>query len=180
MRIENIVDKKIIKIYEGLRAQIREDNNISVDDINQKLDIIMDALGLTTDDNKEEQVVEKEEETTTEEEETTEEKPDFDAIFGKKDEEKEEEVTESLDYKQAKYEIHRMNGNNDFQVYDADKHLVFGEGTNSVLFDSFDNLIEYLKGKISYSDMETLTEKNDQLDHGLLLLGYNYEITKNK
>lgn len=185
MRAEDILNKKIIKIYEGIRAQIKED--VSIDDVNTKLDVIMDALGLTTD-NDEKIVKEKEEEETVVEEEPTtdnnkEEKKidDFEEMFN--EEEDKEKTAEGLDYKQARYEIQIMQGaQDDFQIYDSDKDLVSGQSVNRILFDSFDNLVEYLnkrKYSVSYMDMQTLVENNEKMDKGLLLIKPDFDIIKN-
>ena len=181
MRAEDILNKKIIKIYEGIRAQIKED--VSIDDVNTKLDVIMDALGLATDND--EKIV-KEKETVVEEEPTAdddnreEKKVDFEEIFNEEDKEK---TAEGLDYKQARYEIQIMQGaQDDFQIYDSDKDLVSGQSVNKILFDSFDNLAEYLnkrKYSVSYMDMQTLVENNEKMDRGLLLIKPNFEIIKN-
>lgn len=182
MRAEDILNKKIIKIYEGIRAQIKED--VSIDDVNTKLDVIMDALGLTTDNDDEKIVKEKEEEeTVVEEEEPTDDNKEekFEEIFN--EEEDKEKTAEGLDYRQAKYEIQIMQGaQDDFQIYDSDKDLVSGQSVNKILFDSFDNLVEYLnkrKYSVSYMDMQTLVENNEKMDSGLLLIKSDFEIVKN-
>lgn len=89
-RIDIKLENSVIRIYEGLYRQVREakENGISetdaFNDIEQKIDIIMDALGLVDDnDNKKEN-----EENTNNEEIVDIELPDIDLT---EEEEEEEE-----------------------------------------------------------------------------------------
>lgn len=199
MRAKDLLDRKIIKIYEGLNQQIKE-NNESVDDVNTKLDIIMDALGLSLEDNKTEENSADESNKDDKQPSNNEdeiEKPvdlnnkpdddDIDKILNNDEDIKNsaediEKVTEGLEYKKAKYEI-IYTQDNEFNIYDSDKDLVSGQGVNKIMFDDFDNLVEYLnkrKDSVSYWDLQTLIANNTQMDQGTLLIKSDFDIVKNK
>lgn len=195
MRAKDILDRKIVKIYEGLNKQIKE-NNESVDDVNAKLDIIMDALGLSLENNKTEENSADESndnENKIEKSVDLDNKPnddddkDIDKIFNNDEDIKNsaddiDKVTEGLEYKKAKYEI-VYTQDNEFSVYDSDKNLVSGQGVNKIMFDDFDNLVEYLnkrKNSVSYWDLQTLIDSDSQKDYGTLLIKSDFDIVKNK
>lgn len=89
-KIETKLENSIIRIYEGLYRQIKEnvetsdDEETSLKDLEMKIDVIMDALGLKEEEEKEETV-----ETT---DEVIEETPPVE--FEEKEEIKTEEVPE--------------------------------------------------------------------------------------
>lgn len=89
-KIETKLENSIIRIYEGLYRQIKEnvetsdDEETSLKDLEMKIDVIMDALGLKEEEEKEETV-----ETT---DEVIEETPPVE--FEEKEETRTEEVPE--------------------------------------------------------------------------------------
>lgn len=56
-KIETKLEKFVVRIYEGLYKQIKEDvdtsEETSLKDLEMKIDVIMDALGLKDDDEEE-------------------------------------------------------------------------------------------------------------------------------
>lgn len=99
-RIDVKLENSVIRIYEGLYRQVREakENGVSetdaFNDIEQKIDIIMDALGLVDDnDNK------KENEENTENEEIVDvELPDIDLTEEENQVEPENEETTEVNF----------------------------------------------------------------------------------
>lgn len=89
-KIETKLENSIIRIYEGLYRQVKEnvetsdDEETSLKDLEMKIDVIMDALGLKEEEEKEETV-----ETT---DEVIEETPPVE--FEEKEETRTEEVPE--------------------------------------------------------------------------------------
>lgn len=160
---EDILMNAAVRVYEGLQKQVSE-SNVTVEELNNKIDKIMDALGLQEDDTIEDKKTEDvitEEETT---EDTTEDEDSLDLsslVENNKTEETkedEDEVKESLDetVKSTKEYTIELTDNakyKDWYQNIKDKDLAF---------DDFDSLIHFLYNElpVSYTDINNVSIKN--------------------
>lgn len=159
---EDILMNAAVRVYEGLQKQISE-SNVTVEELNDKIDKIMDALGLQEDDTVEDKTedVITEEETT---EDTTEDEDSLDLSSLVEDnkteetKEDEDEVKESLDktVKSTKEYTIELTDNakyKDWYQNIKDKDLAF---------DDFDSLIHFLYNElpVSYTDINNVSIKN--------------------
>lgn len=160
---EDILMNAAVRVYEGLQKQISE-SNVTVEELNNKIDKIMDALGLQEDDTVEDKKTEDvitEEETT---EDTTEDEDSLDLSSLVEDnkieetKEDEDEVKESLDetVKSTKEYTIELTDNakyKDWYQNIKDKDLAF---------DDFDSLIHFLYNElpVSYTDINNVSIKN--------------------
>ena len=161
-----ILEKSVLRIYEGLTKQMIKENT-SIEDIEDKINIIMDALGLEVKDKKEE--IETKEEPKVEEE--TEE------VIEDTEEEKEETpdtftVEEGLESdNEGKY---TLVINKDIIGYDGDKNKNFN---------NLDDIIKYIEKEIplrtSYNSFMSIEEKDEEIDNGELYKNAWYTIIKN-
>lgn len=160
---EDILMNAAVRVYEGLQKQVSE-SNVTVEELNNKIDKIMDALGLQEDDTVEDKKTEDvitEEETT---EDTTEDEDSLDLSSLVEDnkteetKEDEDEVKESLDesVKSTKEYTIELTDNakyKDWYQNIKDKDLAF---------DDFDSLIYFLYNElpVSYTDINNVSIKN--------------------
>lgn len=158
----NTVRECVNKISEGLYKQAIAENT-SIDKLNDKIDVIMNALGLQEDDTVEDKTedVITEEETT---EDTTEDEDSLDLSSLVEDnkteetKEDEDEVKESLDetVKSTKEYTIKLTDNakyKDWYQNIKDKDLAF---------DDFDSLVSFLYNElpVSYTDINNISIKN--------------------
>lgn len=160
---EDILMNAAVRVYEGLQKQVSE-SNVTVEELNNKIDKIMDALGLQEDDTVEDKKTEDvitEEETT---EDTTEDEDSLDLSSLVEDnkteetKEDEDEVKESLDetVKSTKEYTIELTDNakyKDWYQNIKDKNLAF---------DDFDSLVSFLYNElpVSYTDINNVSIKN--------------------
>lgn len=178
---EDILMNAAVRVYEGLQKQVSE-SNVTVEELNNKIDKIMDALGLQEDDTVEDKTedVITEEETT---EDTTEDEDSLDLSSLVEDnkteetKEDEDEVKESLDetVKSAKEYIIELTDNakyKDWYQNIKDKNLAF---------DDFDSLIHFLYNElpVSYTDINNISIKN-ALNESILLSNVYFTVYHNK
>lgn len=178
---EDILMNAAVRVYEGLQKQISE-SNVTVEELNNKIDKIMDALGLQEDDTVEDKTedVITEEETT---EDTTEDEDSLDLSSLVEDnkteetKEDEDEVKESLDetVKSTKEYIIELTDNakyKDWYQNIKDKDLAF---------DDFDSLIHFLYNElpVSYTDINNISIKNAS-NESILLSNVYFTVYHNK
>lgn len=178
---EDILMNAAVRVYEGLQKQISE-SNVTVEELNNKIDKIMDALGLQEDDT----VEDKTEDVITEEkttEDTTEDEDSLDLSSLVEDnkteetKEDEDEVKESLDetVKSTKEYTIKLTDNakyKDWYQNIKDKDLVF---------DDFDSLIHFLYNElpVSYTDINNVSIKNAS-NESILLSNVYFTVYHNK
>lgn len=160
---EDILMNAAVRVYEGLQKQVSE-SNVTVEELNNKIDKIMDALGLQEDDTVEDK---KTEDVITEEKTTEDTTEDEDSLYlsslvedNKTEETKEDEdeVKESLDetVKSTKEYTIELTDNakyKDWYQNIKDKDLAF---------DDFDSLVSFLYNElpVSYTDINNVSIKN--------------------
>lgn len=171
MRTEDKIAKSLFRIYEGLCKQIKES---SESEINAKLDIIMDALGLKEDEEKEVETEKEEviEELPKEEEDKEDEKK---LVI----EDKSEEIEESVKVSETKkYKINFM----DSRAYATDYDKISDEFTepNAITFDTLDEVIKFLMDHhiIRYNDIDRLMNADEDKEKGLIYVTSWYEVAK--
>lgn len=160
---EDILMNAAVRVYEGLQKQVSE-SNVTVEELNNKIDKIMDALGLQEDDTVEDKTedVVTEEETTEDTIEDDENSLDLSSLVedNKTEETKEDEdeVKESLDetVKSTKEYTIELTDNakyKDWYQNIKDKDLAF---------DDFDSLVSFLYNElpVSYTDINNVSIKN--------------------
>lgn len=185
IKVSERLEQSTLRIYERL-YKIAE--SASTDELNEKINTIMDALGLeydksenkstSTSSTKEEPVEEEPEvETKVETEETpagTETEDTFTVEEGKKSKENKVEVSEVVDNDKSKkkYSIvfHRDMPNVDFTEKDLG-------------FDTFDEFIKFIDQKLpirlSYREEELMEQKDSEVDSGIIFSNLWFDIVKN-
>ena len=160
---EDILMNAAVRVYEGLQKQISE-SNVTVEELNNKIDKIMDALGLQEDDTVEDKKTEDvitEEETT---EETTEDEDSLDLSSLVEDnkteetKEDEDEVKESLDETVKSTKEYTIELTNNAKYKDWYQNIK----DKDLAFDDFDSLIHFLYNElpVSYTDINNVSIKN--------------------
>lgn len=185
VKVSERLEQSTLRIYERL-YKIAE--SVSTDELNEKINTIMDALGLEydksedkskpTSSTKEEPVEEEPEvETKVETEETpagTETEDTFTVEEGKKSKENKVEVSEIVDNDKSKkkYSIvfHRDMPNVDFIKKDLG-------------FDTFDEFVKFIDQKLpirlSYREEELMEQKDSEVNSGIIFSNLWFDIVKN-
>lgn len=178
------IEKATLKIYEGLCNQISENKNsdekISLEELDTKIDIIMDALGLSVSKSEKEEpdIEEKTEDIETKDifKETSEE-DNTDHMEEETIDEDEEniETKESLDSDNTKkkYKLEFL----DSREYASDLEKL---DKTVYYFDTLDELVKFLTDRdfISYKGVDKLMNKDEDKDKGLLYITSWYEVSK--
>lgn len=178
------LEELAIKIYEGLYKQVKEDNSMSeedkIEDIENKIDIIMDALGLETEDKEEDKEenndvnVDIDVQDDNEDEEDTFEIPN-------EEENAEEPAEESLmigesvdNEKENKYKVEILD-NADLDYAGAYNAQQFN------YFDTLDEVVDFLQkiGALTDRAKANIVENDNIKSRGLIYIGRDYEVTKN-
>lgn len=162
-----------------LKYAIKE--NVSLEDLDNKVDIIMDALGLKEEENKEETIKTEEtssvEEITNNETDKAEDTTDNEILEENKDE---EVVEESLDVAQKrKYELLFQDSRayaTDLQELKSDFNII-----NGISFDTISEVINYLTQHniVSYNGVNNIIINDNNKDRGLLYTSGWYDVSKN-
>ena len=173
----NLVSEHINKIAE----------NTTLEELETKLDTIIDALGLDvteTKDKKEDDTIEIEDDVTVNDKESSTEDEEDTTVDNKEPSTEDEDdtftVDESLNTKVKPYSIQFM----DSRAYETDIDKIKDKFTsaNSIDFDSLDELVSFLgeNGFIRYADVSDVYDADSAKESGLLYMTGWYEIVKNK
>lgn len=160
---EDILMNAAVRVYEGLQKQVSE-SNVTVEELNNKIDKIMDALGLQEDDTIEDKKTEDvitEEETT---EDTTEDEDSLDLSSLVEDNKTEETKEDEDEVKESLDEIVKSTKEYTIELTDNAKYKDWYQNIKDkdLAFDDFDSLIHFLYNElpISYTDINNVSIKN--------------------
>lgn len=160
---EDILMNAAVRVYEGLQKQISE-SNVTVEELNNKIDKIMDALGLQEDDTVEDKKTEDvitEEETT---EETTEDEDSLDLSSLVEDNKTEETKEDEDEVKESLDETVKSTKEYTIELTDNAKYKDWYQNIKDkdLAFDDFDSLIHFLYNElpVSYTDINNVSIKN--------------------
>lgn len=146
-------DRETIKIYEGMKHQIKEEHELpDLDELNNKINIILDALGLEYDKKEENEEAE-----TENSEETT---------IGIEDDNSEDEIEEVSDDTVIKEDVNYVvenNIDNEIREYPTMESLITYL-SNSAVCDNF--------------ELDTIEANNQLLDSGLLIKNRKIKVNK--
>lgn len=170
--IDEMLEQSVLRIYEGLSRKIIKEG-VTIDELNGKINTILDALGLADEDTKAE-VEQKEEEPVVEEkteEIVTEEEP--------KVEETEDTFTvdEGLEQTTGNYVI-RFSRNAEYKDWFADAIKSKLNSESEIEFNTLDELITFLNSGLvptTYANIEKL-EENAKTGKDTLLTTMNYRV----
>lgn len=173
-----ILENSVLRIYEGLsRKMISE--GASLEDINNKINTIMDALGLEEDTKTEEKPEPKVEEPKEEVKDTVTIEDDM-STEGKGEEENEDTFTvdESLDTKEEDEEVdapYVLILNRDITDYD---------GSKMIGFNTLDELYQFIQTELplrtSYRDLGAIEQGDYNKDEGTIFVNMWYRIIKKR
>lgn len=160
---EDILMNAAVRVYEGLQKQVSE-SNITVEELNNKIDKIMDALGLQEDDTIEDKKTEDvitEEETT---EDTTEDEDSLDLSSLVEDNKTEETKEDEDEVKESLDETVKSTKEYTIELTDNAKYKDWYQNIKDkdLAFDDFDSLIHFLYNElpVSYTDINNVSIKN--------------------
>lgn len=159
-----MLEKSVLRIYEGLTKQIVKEN-ASIEDIEDKINIIMDALGLEVEDKKEEVEVKEEPKVEEETEEIVEDT-------------KEEETPDTFTVEEG-----LESDNEGKYTLVINKDIIGYDGDKNKSFNNLDDIIKYVEKEIplrtSYNSFMSIEEKDNEIDNGELYKNAWYTIIKN-
>lgn len=160
---EDILMNAAVRVYEGLQKQVSE-SNVTVEELNNKIDKIMDALGLQEDDTVEDKKTEDvitEEETT---EDTTEDEDSLDLSSLVEDNKTEETKEDEDEVKESLDETVKSTKEYTIELTDNAKYKDWYQNIKDkdLAFDDFDSLIHFLYNElpVSYTDINNVSIKN--------------------
>lgn len=160
---EDILMNAAVRVYEGLQKQVSE-SNVTVEELNNKIDKIMDALGLQEDDTIEDKKTEDvitEEETT---EDTTEDEDSLDLSSLVEDNKTEETKEDEDEVKESLDETVKSTKEYTIELTDNAKYKDWYQNIKDkdLAFDDFDSLIHFLYNElpVSYTDINNVSIKN--------------------
>lgn len=160
---EDILMNAAVRVYEGLQKQVSE-SNITVEELNNKIDKIMDALGLQEDDTIEDKKTEDvitEEETT---EDITEDEDSLDLSSLVEDNKTEETKEDEDEVKESLDETVKSTKEYTIELTDNAKYKDWYQNIKDkdLAFDDFDSLISFLYNElpVSYTDINNVSIKN--------------------
>lgn len=160
-----MLEKSVLRIYEGLTKQIVKEN-ASIEDIEDKINIIMDALGLEVEDKKEEVEVKEEPKVEEETEEIVE------------DTKEEEETPDTFTVEEG-----LESDNEGKYTLVINKDIIGYDGDKNKSFNNLDDIIKYIEKEIplrtSYNSFMSIEEKDNEIDNGELYKNAWYTIIKN-
>lgn len=175
------LEELAIRIYEGLYKQVKEDNSMSeedkINDIENKIDIIMDALGLETEDKNEEEKDKENKDVDVDIDVQDNEEDTFEIPNGEENAEEPAEeslmIGESVD-NDSKYKVEILDS--------AD--LDYAGAYNAQQFNYFSTLeetIDFLQkiGALTDKAKANIVENDKIKNRGLIYIGRDYEVTKN-
>lgn len=188
VKISERLEKSTLRIYEGL-YKIAE--SASTDELNEKINTIMDALGLEYDKSEDTS-----ETTSTKKEEPVEEEPEVEAKVeteetpaGTETEDTftVEEGKESLQGDESKVEVSEVADNNKPKkkysiVFHRDiPNYVFYE--KDLGFNNFDEFVKFiypnLPIRLSYREEELMEQKDSEVESGVIFSNLWFDIVKN-
>lgn len=160
---EDILMNAAVRVYEGLQKQVSE-SNVTVEELNNKIDKIMDALGLQEDDTVEDKKTEDviiEEETT---EDTTEDEDSLDLSSLVEDNKTEETKEDEDEVKESLDETVKSTKEYTIELTDNAKYKDWYQNIKDkdLAFDDFDSLVSFLYNElpVSYTDINNVSIKN--------------------
>lgn len=159
---EDILMNAAVRVYEGLQKQVSE-SNVTVEELNDKIDKIMDALGLQEDDTVEDKTedVITEEETT---EDTTEDEDSLDLSSLVEDNKTEETKEDEDEVKESLDETAKSTKEYTIELTDNAKYKDWYQNIKDkdLSFDDFDSLVSFLYNElpVSYTDINNVSIKN--------------------
>ena len=170
---EDILMNAAVRVYEGLQKQVSE-SNVTVEELNNKIDKIMDALGLQEDDTVEDKKTEddtvedkKTEDVITEEEtieDTTEDEDSLDLSSLVEDNKTEETKEDEDEVKESLDETVKSTKEYTIELTDNAKYKDWYQNIKDkdLAFDDFDSLIHFLYNElpVSYTDINNVSIKN--------------------
>lgn len=160
---EDILMNAAVRVYEGLQKQVSE-SNVTVEELNNKIDKIMDALGLQEDDTVEDKKTEDvitEEKTT---EDTTEDEDSLDLSSLVEDNKTEETKEDEDEVKESLDETVKSTKEYTIELTDNAKYKDWYQNIKDkdLAFDDFDSLVSFLYNElpVSYTDINNVSIKN--------------------
>lgn len=174
MNIQDKIEKAVFRIYEGLAKQAIKEN-ASIEELDEKIDIIMDALGLENSDNKEVKIAKQEKETKIEE-------PPEDVLASQPPIEEEDKTIEETEDTITVDESLNNNGITQYKI--TLNRDIFGyEGAKEKIFNTIDEVIDFITKKlpirrISYSDLAKIEQNDIDKSEGKIYTNIWYTITK--
>lgn len=170
-----ILENSVLRIYEGLsRKMINE--GASLEDINNKINTIMDALGLEDDTKTEEKPEPKVEEPKEEEVKDTVTVEDDMSTEGKEEENEDTfTVDESLDTKEDE-EVDAP------YVLILNRDIIDYDGSKMVGFNTLDELYQFIQTELplrtSYRDLGAIEQGDYNKDEGTIFVNMWYKVVK--
>mgnify|MGYP006935834603 CR=1 FL=1 len=172
--IDEMLEQSVLRIYEGLSRKVIKEG-VTIDELNDKINTILDALGLADEDTKVE--VEKKEEEPAVEEETEEE------VVTEEEEPKVEEtedtftVDEGLEQTTGNYVV-KFSRNAEYKDWFTDTIKSKLNSESEMEFNTLDELITFLNSGLvptTYANIEKL-EENAKAGKDALLTTMNYRV----
>lgn len=176
MNIQDKIEKAVFRIYEGLAKQAIKEN-ASIEELDEKIDIIMDALGLENSDNKEVKV-----DTKQKEEIEVEDEPPEDVLASQPPIEEEDKTIEETEDTITVDESLNNNGITQYKI--TLNRDIFGyEGAKEKVFNTMDEVIDFITKelpirRISYSDLAKIEQNDIDKSEGKIYTNIWYTITK--
>lgn len=170
-----ILEDSVLRIYEGLsRKMINE--GASLDDINNKINTIMDALGLADNTKTEEKPEPKVEEPKEEEVKDTVTIEDDMPTEGKEDSEDTFTVDESLEVKEEDEEVDAP------YILILNRDIADYTGSKMVGFNTLDELYQFIQTELplrtSYRDLGAIEQGDYNKDEGTIFVNMWYKVVK--
>lgn len=177
MNIQDKIEKAVFRIYEGLAKQAIKEN-ASIEELDEKIDIIMDALGLENNDNKEVKV-------DTKQKEIEDEPPEDILASQPQIEDKENEENDVIEETEDTITVNEGLENSGITQYIITLNRdIFGyNGAKEKTFNTIDEVIDFITKelpirRISYSDLAKIEQNDINKSEGKIFTNIWYTITK--
>lgn len=176
MNIQDKIEKAVFRIYEGLAKQAIKEN-ASIEELDEKIDIIMDALGLENNNNN------KEVKAADTKQKEIEDEPPEDILASQPPIEEEEDKT--IEETEDTITVDESLNNNGITQYIITLNRdIFGyNGAKEKTFNTIDEVIDFITKelpirRISYSDLAKIEQNDINKSEGKIFTNIWYTITK--